>query len=84
MSDPCPTCGHSVHSVNAVVSALCRVRLLYSVGVPVVLVLVAPSLVGGLAMCVGGLLVVLRLSLHLRRVPWRKVARALSPLSEPA
>lgn len=84
MSDPCPTCGHSVHSVNKVIATATRVRLLYAVGIPVLLVIFAPSIVGGLAMIVGGLLVALRLSRNLSRIPWRRIGKALSPLSEPA
>ena len=84
MSEPCPTCGHSVHSVNRVLAGLSRVRLWYSIGIPLLIILFTPSSVGGLAFIVGGLLVTLRLTRHLRRVPWRKVGKALSPLSEPA
>ena len=72
----CEGCGRHVHSVNwrRILGTAARVRLLYSVGVPLLLLLLAPPLVGGLAVTLGGLLVGLRM---VRAIQWGRLGRRL-------
>ena len=73
-----------VHSVNRVASAVNRIRLGYVIGVPLLLFLVGPPTVAVFAIAVSVLLVAVRVA---RRMPWRRIGRALHPLrplSEPS
>ena len=76
-------CGKPVHSVNLlrVFSVLTRTRWPVFALVPVLVMMLAPHIVGVVALGIGVVLVLLRLG---RMVPWRKVAWHLRPLSEPA
>lgn len=80
----CEACGRRPLSARRVLGSLTRVRLFWSIVIPLIVAALAPTSVGAWAIIAGVILVALRIG---RLVPWRHWRRALrflSPLSEPS